>query len=88
MIILLSSKQSSVSKTFIETNLLFSSNLSMSLLPVGKIDTIPVQNIIFQFIIVKHFLWMMFAYFVIDYGLCTIFEAFLVFVFDVDTCLF
>ena len=60
----------------------------MSLLPVGNFYTIPAQNIIVQFIIVEHFLWVMFAYFVIDCGLNTIFEAFLVFVFDVDTCLF
>ena len=31
---------------------------------------------------------MMFAYFVKDYGLNTVFEAFFVFVFNVDTCLF
>ena len=36
MIILLSFRQSSVSKTFIEIKLLFSSNLSMSLLQVGN----------------------------------------------------
>ena len=53
-----------------------------------KIDTIPLQNVIFQFILVEHFLWVMFAYFVIDYGLNTIFEAFLVFVLYVDTRLF
>ena len=60
--IFLSLRQSSVSKTFFETNLLFSSNLSMSLLQVGKFYTIPVQNGIIQFAIVEHFLWVMFAY--------------------------
>ena len=50
--------------------------------------TIPVQNVIVQSIVVEHFLWVMFADFVIDYGLNTVFEAFLVFVFYVDTCLF
>ena len=51
--------------------------------------TIPVQNIIFQFIVVEYFLWVMFAYFVKDYGLNTTpEEPFLVFVLSVDTCLF
>ena len=76
MITLLSLRQSSVSKTFIEPNLLFSSNLSMSLLPVGNLYSIPVQNDIIQFVIGEHFLWVMFAYFVTDYGLNTVFEAF------------
>ena len=53
-----------------------------------KFYTIPVQNVIIQFVIVEHFLWVIFAYFVKDYGLNTVFEAFLVFVINVDTCLF
>ena len=41
-----------------------------------KFYTIPIENVIIQFVVVEHFLWVMFACFVIDYGLNTIFEAF------------
>ena len=37
-----------------------------------KVYTIPVQNIILQFLVVEHFFWVMFAHFVMDYWLNTI----------------
>ena len=81
--------QSSGSKIFVESDPLFSSmNLSMSLLPVGKLAPSKFKISFFHFIVVEHFLGVVLVDVVKQFTLNIIIETLLVFVLYFDTCFF